>query len=80
MEFKRIMVKTQKCIVKIEIELNNSSLSFQEIADRLEYIIKNSYDRTTSNFIVMLLRESRSSTLALNKFEVINKEQNAPSI
>lgn len=70
-QFKTKEVKSESIIVKVEIELNKCTLTPQELADKLEFLINSSRDRGFSEFIVSLLRNAGASTWELHNLEVI---------
>lgn len=63
-------VKSKKLILTLEIELTNSCLDEQEAADRISYAINTSSRHEISEFIVFLLRETKSSYWELKKLEI----------
>lgn len=63
-------VKSPKLTFKLEIELTDSLLDAQEAADRIQYLINSSNSRDLSNFIVFLLRETKSSMWEAKKVEI----------
>lgn len=70
-DFKKLReVVSPTLILKLEIELNNSALTENEAADRLSSVLHNSYNNEFANFIVMLIRETRSSTWGLKTLEI----------
>lgn len=67
-------IVTEKMVLKLEIELFRSSLTPEEAAQRIEYLINDPRNRPFPEFIVFLLRETKSSSwemksLELNKVE-----------
>jgi hypothetical protein len=70
-KIKERQVKSPKLTLKLEIELNDSLLEAQEAADRIQYLIDSSQSKEFSNLIVMLIRETKSSTWELSKFEIV---------
>lgn len=63
-------VKTPRMILKLEIELNESTLTDQEAADRLSFLINSYHAKEFSELIVFLLRETKSSTWELKALEI----------
>lgn len=59
--FKKREVKSPKLILKLEIELTNSTLTAEDAARRIQYLIDSSNNKDMSNFIIFLLRETNSS-------------------
>jgi hypothetical protein len=71
MGFSKREVVSPKLTLKLEIELNDSTLTPDEAATRLQFIIDSSRSSEFSRLIVMLIRETRSSTWELKKLEII---------
>lgn len=70
MNFTKREVKSLKLKLVLELEFNNSCLTPEEVVDRISYLI-NSYKMSSfSDFIVSLLKETRSSTYELIKMEI----------
>lgn len=64
-DFKKLgnkKIETKKFKIKLEVEFQNSSLTLEELQDYLERYINDSYNKAFSNFIVDMLRITRSST------------------
>ncbi len=70
MMFIKKEIKSPKLILTLEVELNNSSLTPQEAADRLSYLIQHNRNNKVCEFLVELLRETRSSTFEVKKLEI----------
>jgi hypothetical protein len=70
MNFVKKTIVSPKLILTLEIELNNSSLTAQEAADRISYAFNSSRSKELSEFIVFLIRETRSSTWDMQKLEI----------
>lgn len=73
-DFKKREVVTKKMKLTLEIELTDSTLTEEEAVARLEYIFNGHQSKAFSEFIVTLIRETRSSMwelvkLALDKVE-----------
>lgn len=70
MVFTKKEVKTPKMILKLEIELNHSTKTPDEVAQRVQYAM-NSYNcKSFSDFVIFLLRESQSSTYDLKSLTI----------
>lgn len=63
-------VKSPKLLMKFEVEFNNSTLTAQEAVDRISSRIHGPHCREFSEFIVFLLRETKSSTFEIKKLEI----------
>ena len=61
MNFKPKEIKTPKLVLKLEIELIDSTYTEEEAFNRLQYLLNSSNFKEFSAFIVALLRETRSS-------------------
>jgi hypothetical protein len=75
-DFRKIktkVIKSNKLILKLEIELNESSYTAQEAAERIAYLINGHYEIDFSNFILFLLRETKSNTWELKNLEINEK-------
>lgn len=72
MEFIKREIKSPKLTFKLEVELNNSSLTPEEATDRLDYLINRSYNaKAVSEFVLFLIRETKSSTYEIKNLEII---------
>lgn len=70
MEFKKREVVSPKLILKLEIELTDSLLTAEEAAERIAFIINSSRSDAVSNFIVFLLRETKSSMWEMKELSI----------
>lgn len=75
MEFKKRTVVTKKLRLKLEVDFNDSILTVDEVRERIERAINNSYSNVVSNFIVAMLRETSSSTWEFKNFEINSIEE-----
>jgi hypothetical protein len=62
MQFKTREVVTPKMTLKIEIELENSTISLEEAGEKVERWLQDSRNNPMSSLITGLLRESRART------------------
>jgi hypothetical protein len=58
-------IVSPKLTLKLEIELNDSTMTPEEAAQRLEYLINTSGSKAFSGFIVELIRQTNSTTWEL---------------
>ena len=68
--FVRREILSPKLTVTVEFELNDSTLSAEDAANAIQRAIDNGYGKYVSEFIVFLMRETRSSTWELKKVKV----------
>lgn len=61
---------TEEMVLKLELNLFRSSLTPEEAAQRIEYLINSPYSKEFSGFIVFLLRETKSSSWELKSLEL----------
>lgn len=70
MTFSKKEVISPKLVLKLEIELSDSSYTAEEAADRIAHLINSSRSESFSSFIVFLLRETKSSMWDLKTLEI----------
>lgn len=78
MTFTKREVKSEKLILRLDIELNQSTLTPEEASDAIQNAINMYNFKGFSSFIVDLLRITRSSTYELKELS-LNKEKPSDS-
>ena len=68
--FKTKEVKSEKLILTLQIELNRSSLTEDEAAERISMLLERRETKVFSELIVFLLRETQSSTWELKTCKI----------
>jgi hypothetical protein len=68
--FIRKEIKSEKLILHLEVELNHSLLTAQEAVDRLQFSINSYKMKSFSEFVVDLLRETKSSTYEIKRLAI----------
>lgn len=64
-------IVSPKLTLKFEIELSESTLTADDAARRIQFLIDTGSAREVSMFIVFLLRETRSSMWELKNLEIV---------
>lgn len=70
MAFTTKEVKSPKLKLVLELEFNNSSLTAEEATNRISFLLNSSYSKQMSEFIVFLLRETKSSTWEMKRLAI----------
>ncbi len=69
-KFTKREVKSEKLLLKIELELIDSLYTADESASRLQYLIDSYQSKEFSSFIMFLMRETQSNSWEMKKLEI----------